>query len=251
MDEPPANRAERTGAPDRLPRMTPNDSRPRPLAGVLLLLALVVAACGGSAAPAAPTGSAGADGSAGPAAPPSINEPTPVPGTTGDPGAGPGTGTGGGSVPGNPGAGDGPVPVVPGNPGAGGGGPVPVDPGAGGGAPPDQQPRMVTPAAGLTGVHPVPAVKLEAAASGRDVTARVAWFSGVEPCNALAGITVARDGGTLLLTVTEGSAAGPNTACIEIAMYKAAVVDIGELEPGTYTITAFGDPEPVEVTVGG
>ena len=106
----------------------------------------------------------------------------------------------------------------------------------------------MTPTAGLTGIHAVQAADLEATVNGRDVAVRVAWWSGVAPCSALAGITVTRDGSTFLLTVNEGSAAGPDQACIDIAMYKAAVVDLGELEPGTYTIRAFGDAPPVEVT---
>ena len=110
---------------------------------------------------------------------------------------------------------------------------------------------IVTPTAGLTGVHAVQAAKLEATVNGRDVAARVAWWSGVEPCNALAGIAVSRDGNAFLLTVNEGSAAAPDTMCIEIAMYKAAIVDLRELEPGTYTIKAFGDVPPIEVTVAG
>ncbi len=232
-------------------------SRPRarsllagaPVALALVALALAAAACGGAAAPASTPGSPPASASPsldpGGSLPPTVAEPTPVPGATGatgdptddptgDPGGDPGSGPGGGSEPGNP----------------GGDVPLPVEPGAGG-APDNPEPTIVTPTAGLTGIHAVPAVKLEAAVNGRDVAVRIAWWSGVEPCNALAGVTVARDGDTFLLTVNEGSAAGPDTMCIEIARYKAFVVDLGELEPGTYTITALGDAPPVEVTVAG
>jgi hypothetical protein len=212
--------------------MTPKITLPRQLAGALLALALFAAACAGSSEPASqpanqpatPGPSADASGTT----LPSDTGPTPVPG---------GTGTSGGSGPGNPG-----------NPGSGG--PI-VYPGPDGSLPPVPDPTIVTPTAGLTGVHAVQAAKLEATVNGRDVAARVAWWSGVEPCNALAGITVARDGNAFLLTVNEGSAAAPDTMCIEIAMYKAAVVDLGELEPGIYTIKAFGDVPPVEVTVAG
>jgi hypothetical protein len=39
--------------------------------------------------------------------------------------------------------------------------------------------------------------------------------------------------------------------CIEIAMYKATIVDLGELEPGEYTIRASeGEAPPITVTVG-
>jgi hypothetical protein len=234
---------ELAGCRRRLPGMTLRTVPSRSVAGALLALALVTAACGGSSAPASPPGSppgsASPSGDPGATTPPSITEPTPVPGSTMDPGADPGAGQGGDSSGGS----------VPGNPGVGG--PLPVDPGAGGGVPVDPQPTIVTPTVGVTGVHAVPAAKLEAAANGRDVAVRIAWWSGVEPCNALAGITVSRDGDTFLLTVNEGSAAAPDTMCIEIAKYKAAVVDLGELEPGTYTIAAFGDAAPVEVTVAG
>ncbi len=211
--------------------MTPMTTLPHRLAGALLALALVSAACGGASAPTTAPPSPGRGGGASVTPAPSVAEPTPVPGTSGDPGVG----QGGGSEPGNPGAGV----------------PVPIDPGTGGGVPAVPAPTMVTPVTGLTGVHPVAAAKLEAAVNGRNVAVRVAWWSGVEPCNALAGITVARDGNKYLLTVNEGSAAPPDRVCIEIAMYKAAVVDLGELDPGTYTINAFGDAPPVEVTVAG
>ncbi|HEY5436906.1 MAG TPA: hypothetical protein VIK13_16890, partial [Candidatus Limnocylindrales bacterium] len=137
---------------------------------------------------------------------------------------------------------------APGNPGASG--PL-IDPGPDGSLPAKPDPTIVTPTAGLTGVHEVRATNLEAAVNGRDVAARVEWWSGVEPCTALAGITVDRDGSTFLLTIREGSAAAPDQMCIEIAMYKGAVVKLGELEPGTYTITAFGEAAPIEVTVAG
>ena len=107
----------------------------------------------------------------------------------------------------------------------------------------------MTPGVGLTSVHPVGATKLETTINGRDLSVRVDWFSGVEPCNVLAGVDVARDGSTFKLTVSEGSAAAPDTACIDIAMYKATIVDLGELDPGTYTVTAFGEAPPVTVTI--
>ena len=206
--------------------MTPNITLSRPLAGALLALALVTAACASPAAPA----TLGPSVDPGATTPSPVMEPTPVPGSTGDPGGG----QGGGSEPGNPGT----------------GGPI-VDPGPNGNRPVNPDPTMVTPTAGLTGIHDVPAVNLEAAVNGRDVAARVEWWSGVEPCTALAGINVSRDGSTFLLTIREGSAAAPDQMCIEIAVYKGAVVDLGDLEPGTYTITAFGDAAPVEVTVAG
>lgn len=203
-------------------------------AGALLALALVTAACGASSATPSPN----PDGGGGATPPPAV-VPTPVPGTTGDPG---GANGGGGS---DPGAGGG---VAPGNPG---GGAVPVDPGPGGGDPANPEPTIVFPVAGVTGIRQVTAADLDVAVNGRDVAARVAWWSGVEPCYALAAVDVVMDGRIITLSVREGSAAGPDTACIGIAVYKATVVQLGELDPGTWTIRAAGDAAPIEITIAG
>lgn len=204
--------------------MKPMTALHRPFAGALLVLALVTGACGSP-----PTASPAPTGDVDAATPPAAAEPTSVPGTTGDPGAG----GGGGSQPGNP----------------GGGGAVPVDPNPGVGDPGNFEPTLVVPNAGATGVREVGAAKLEASVSGRAVTVRIAWWSGVEPCYVLAGVNVVQDGRTITLTVLEGSGAGPDAVCIEIAVYKATVVELGELEPGTWTIRAHGDAAPIEVTV--
>jgi hypothetical protein len=45
------------------------------------------------------------------------------------------------------------------------------------------------------------------------------------------------------------SAAAPDTVCIEIAQFKATIVDLGELEPGTWTVVAAGEALPVTVTI--
>ena len=221
-----------------------------------LALAIALAACG-SAAPVAPS-----------AMPPVATapiggaDPTPVPigaapsnpatdpgglipgggasgsGTSGSGissgGSGGTSGSGGGSVPGDPGTG-----VVTNPPNPGGGGQVP-----------DPQPTIVNPVAGLQGIRAIGAVKLEPGVNGNNVSVRISWWSGVEPCSVLAGVTVARDGNTFKLTVTEGSQ-GQGMACIEIAMYKATIVDLGELDPGTYTITAMGEAPAVTVAVKG
>ena len=190
----------------------------RPLAAALGL-ALLLAACGG-------------------AAPSSSPSPTPVPSLpvapdpTAVPGASDGAGSGGGGS--DPGQGGG---TLPGDPGAGAGDDGPATP--------------VQPVAGAVGVHDVVAAGLQAAVDGRRVTVELRWWSGVEPCYVLAGVDVVRDGSTFTLTILEGSAAGPDVACIEMAMLKSTIVDLGELEPGTYTIRAFGDAAPVEVTVAG
>jgi hypothetical protein len=197
---------------------------PRPLGAALLALAVILAACGGTAS--APDASQATSPATSPA--PSTTtgpDPTPVPV--------PSASDAGGGAPGDPGGG-GVVEPAPGGVG---------DPGGG--------PALVTPVAGLTGIHPVPASSLAATVTGRRVVVRVSWTSGVEPCYALAGVDVTRDGSAFLLTIAEGSGAGPDTMCIEIAQLKATDVDLGELEPGTYDVAAFGDAAPVEVVVAG
>ncbi len=193
----------------------------------LALVAVLLAGCtSGGAAPSA---------SVFPGGSPDIGSaPTPVPGSStaspGLPGGGgaDGPASGGGSSP-NPATGSGGAPGF-------------ADPG-------QPAPTIVTPGSGLSGVHPVGATSIETAVNGRDLAVRVAWWSGVEPCTVLSGVDVAQDGSTFTLTVREGSAAPPDTACIDIAQYKASIVDLGELEPGTYTIAAFGDAAPVTVTI--
>lgn len=121
----------------------------------------------------------------------------------------------------------------------------------GGGADPiDPSPQIVQPRAGLRDVHPVGATRIDALVDGRHVVVRVSWYSGVEPCHVLAGVDVATTGTTITLTVSEGSA-DPQAACIELAQYKGVIVNLGELEPGTYTIAAGGggEAEPITITV--
>jgi hypothetical protein len=200
-------------------------------------LALFVAACATAAGPTSP-GPSPTPPASGPGTP-ADPTPVPVPGTPdggGAPGGGGGSGggSGGGTVPGNPG-----------DPGAGGGGGG-DDPGI----PDDSQATIVTPVPGLVGIRDVGATSLRVAVDGRHVTAKVAWWSGVEPCSVLAGVLMVRDGTTITLTVREGSGA-QGVACIEIAMFKATIVDLGELDPGTWTIRAYGDAAPVEVTIAG
>jgi len=207
------------------------NASPRTLLAGTLALALVLAACGGAASSPVPSPAP----SAGPSQP-GATLPTPVPVPGGSAGSGGATdpGQGGGSAPGNP-----------------GGGPVPIDPGAGGGPVNPGDPTRVAPVAGARNIHDVPATRLRAAVNGRNVAIEIAWWSGVEPCSVFAGVIVDQDGSTLTLTVREGSAAGPDVACIEIAMFKATIADLGELAPGTYTVRAFGDAAPIQVVVAG
>lgn len=119
-----------------------------------------------------------------------------------------------------------------------------------GGAAPIGQPRatIVTPKPGRLDVHPVGASTVEGSVSGRRVTVRLTWWSGVAPCSVLDSIDVVRTGSAIVLTIREG-ADQRGVACIELAMLKGAIVDLGELAPGTYTISAGGDAPPIQVVV--
>jgi hypothetical protein len=109
--------------------------------------------------------------------------------------------------------------------------------------------ELTIPQPGQLDVHPVAAEHLEAQVIGRAVTVRVTWTSGVEPCYVLDSIAVERAGTTFIVTVLEGHGPGDNV-CIEIAKTKQALVDLGELEPGTYTINdGTNTAASIEVTV--
>jgi len=183
------------------------------------IFALAAAACSGSGPSPSPKATdlpAGAP-------------PTAVPGDPG-PGGGQGGGTGGS-----------------GGGGAGGGGGGVVDPGGGlgpGGA------NVVVPQPGTQNPQPVQLSGLSVSVDGQRVTATVSWWSGVEPCYVLDSVVVTRDGDTITVTALEGSTGEP-VACIEIAQLKATVVDLGELEPGTYVIDVepgVAPPVTIEIT---
>lgn len=148
----------------------------------------------------------------------------------------PGASQGDGGSSGGPGDGDTGTGVSPSDPGSG-------DQGQG-------QAMIVLPKPGQLKPHPVGVTLLEAAVDGRRVTVKVSWYSGVEPCYVLDSVRVDVGGNEFVLTVIEGTS-DPNAVCIEIAMYKATIVDLGELEPGEYTIRASqGEAPPITVTVG-
>jgi hypothetical protein len=135
---------------------------------------------------------------------------------------------------------------LPGDPDAG----VEAPPNGGGGQigrPDGGEP--VVPKPGQLLVHPVPVTSIEARVSGRHVVLNARWWSGVEPCAVLDSVAVARDGGAITITLLEGTS-DVDAACIAIAVEKVTVIDIGELEPGTYTIVADpGDALAVTITV--
>jgi hypothetical protein len=71
----------------------------------------------------------------------------------------------------------------------------------------------------------------------------------VEPCSVLDSVRVERSGTDIALTPVEGSS-DPNAICIEVALLKATIVDLGDLEPGTYRISSPGsDAPPVVITI--
>ena len=175
----------------------------RRLAGLLAVVALV-AACSG----------------AGGAAPSLQPSPSADPGAGTSPGQ-PGTGI--------PGIGDGTT-TSPDQP-VGTGLPH-VEPGPGGAT-------FVTPKPGQLDVHPVAMDSIAVAVDGRHVVVTALWWSGVEPCNTLDTIVVARGDGTVTITLREGHGPG-EVACIDIAQLKGTRVDLGDLEPGTYVIADGG-----------
>ena len=77
----------------------------------------------------------------------------------------------------------------------------------------------------------------------------VTWTSGVEPCYVLDSIVVQRGDHTFAITLREGHGPG-DAVCIEIAETKRAMVDLGEVEPGTWTITdTEGGAAPIAITI--
>jgi hypothetical protein len=143
--------------------------------------------------------------------------------------------------------------VPSGGPSGGGSGPGSGDPGQSPALPSfpplaDGEPTLVVAQPGTINPHNVGVSQIDAGLDGRHLYARLAWYSGIEPCNVLDSVQLRRDGATIDLTVREGTT-DPNAICIEIAQLKATIVDLGEMEPGTYTISAFGEAAPVTVEV--
>ena len=128
--------------------------------------------------------------------------------------------------------------------------PVTGVPGDGGGTNPGGDANLVVPKPGQLDVHAVPMNLLEAAVDGRHVVITASWTSGVEPCYTLDSIVVDKGDHAFALTIREGHGPG-DVACIEIAQFKKAEVDLGDLEPGTYTISdSQGGAAPIEIVVG-
>jgi hypothetical protein len=109
--------------------------------------------------------------------------------------------------------------------------------------------ELVIPKPGQLDVHPISADSFEARLDGRRVVVIVTYTSGVEPCSVLDSIVVQRGVGSFAVTLREGHAAG-NQVCIMIAKVMKTKVDLGELDPGTYTISdATGGAAAIQVVV--
>jgi hypothetical protein len=135
-------------------------------------------------------------------------------------------------------------------------GPSGADPGGGGagsggtgvGVAPPANPTPVNPAAGQP-AHPVVPTALQASVDGQHVLVKVSWYGGVEPCSVLDSVVVKIDGTDIAVTPVEG-ASDLDAMCIEIAVLKATIVDLGDLAPGTYRIASPGSDAPaVEITI--
>lgn len=212
--------ASRIGNPGHRPvvsaAMTTPSRPPRALLATAVTLVIAAGCSSGAASSASPGGSAtpaSPSASIAPSAAPSASD-VAGGGTSGDPGTGIGVG---------------PDPTL-------------VGPAA-------PSPALVIPKPGQLDPHPVGAQHLEASVDGRRALVKVTWTSGVEPCNVLDSVKVAMSGHDISLTVIEGSS-DKTAMCIEIAMDKATIVDLGELQPGTWTIrTTTGEATPIEITV--
>lgn len=109
---------------------------------------------------------------------------------------------------------------------------------------------LTVPKPGQVDPRPVKLEELTADVLGRRVQVVATWTSGVEPCYVLDRIVIEKGANSFTITLFEGRGPG-EPICIEIAKTKQASVDLGMLEPGTYTIAdGAGGAAPIVVTVG-
>ena len=127
--------------------------------------------------------------------------------------------------------------------------PISAGPSAGGGGGVGQ-PKVVAPQSGATNVHPVSIEEIVAKIDGRHVKLNAIWWGGIEPCTILDSTAFKIDGSAITVSVREGTGNG-EVACIDIAVQKLTVIDLGELDPGRYTIVPDqGTAPPLDITVG-
>lgn len=116
-----------------------------------------------------------------------------------------------------------------------------VGPGGGG--------ELVVPKPGQLDVHPISADAFTAQVDGHHVVLTITYTSGVEPCSVLDTIVVERGSGSFAITLREGHGPG-DQVCIMIAKVMKTQVDLGDLDPGTYTISdATGGAAAIQVVV--
>jgi hypothetical protein len=110
------------------------------------------------------------------------------------------------------------------------------------------QVTVVVPQPGQLDPRPVNVQLIRASADGRRVSIELRWWSGVAPCSVLDSVDVTHDGSTYHLVAKEGAGA-QGVACDDIAQLKSTVVNLGDLDPGTYRIEADGDAPTISVDV--
>lgn len=111
------------------------------------------------------------------------------------------------------------------------------------------QPRTVVPKPGQIDVHPIAAERLAASVTGRKVVVEITYASGVEPCYVLDSVDVQRGDHAFAITLRQGHGPG-NEVCIQLAEIVRTFTDLGDLAPGTYTISdTQKGAQPISVTV--
>ena len=111
---------------------------------------------------------------------------------------------------------------------------------------PPFKPTWVVPHPGGGPLTPVSPSGLRVGTRDGAAYAVVRWWSGIEPCSVLRSVAVKTGAATVRLRLVEGTD-DPGAACPELAMLKATRVDLGGLEPGTYTVIAGGERRTLTV----
>lgn len=96
--------------------------------------------------------------------------------------------------------------------------------------------KVVKPQPGQLDVHPVRAQALSTFHGGPHNLVNVDYTSGVQPCHVLDSVLITRSGNSIVLTLLEGHFPDAGV-CSEITEAKRTIVDLGDLDPGHYTIS--------------